>query len=183
MRHSIVLLGDSLTEGGSFPKTGALPGVELHNLGQSGETTWGLLSRLHDVWDLDPEYVFLMIGVNDLAHGERPEDIVERHKKIWDSVKSGGARLVLEPILPVNPVRFPSMFQGLRNKDIYDLNFHLESQSLKYSLLILDFREKYFDSQRRLRDECTLDGLHLLPEAYAPWDEALCGFLEQRLKG
>jgi lysophospholipase L1-like esterase len=182
MKHSIVLLGDSLTAGGSFPRTEALPGVELHNLGLPGETTWGLLSRLHDVWDLEPEYVFLMIGVNDLAHGERPEDIVERHKRIWESVKSGGARLVLEPLLPVNPGRFPPAHSGLKNKDLYDLNFHLESQSLKYSLLILDFRERYFDPQRRLRDEFTLDGLHLLPEAYAPWDEAMRSFLEHRLK-
>jgi lysophospholipase L1-like esterase len=183
MAHTVVLLGDSLTSGGQFPHTGELPGVNIHNLGIPGDTTWGILARLHEIWDLNPEFVFLMIGVNDLGHGERPEDIVVRHRRIWESVKNpGGPTLVLHPLLPVNPARFPGWYSALHNGTIHDLNFHLEVEASKLFIPILDFREHYTDPEGNLKEEYTLDGLHLQEGAYHHWDDALRDYLSENLE-
>ncbi|MDR2353374.1 MAG: GDSL-type esterase/lipase family protein [Deltaproteobacteria bacterium] len=182
MKTTVVLLGDSLTEAGIFPLTKGIPDLELHNLGIPGDTTWGILSRLHEIWDLDPTFVFLLVGVNDLANGEREEDIVVRHRRIWESVIApDGPTLVLHPLLPVNPLRFPSGDWGLKNSVIYDLNFHLECEALKVKIPILDFRAQLIDDGGKLKDEYTIDGLHLTREAYVHWDSAISDFIKHRI--
>jgi lysophospholipase L1-like esterase len=183
MKHTVVLLGDSLTSGGEFKETENIPEVEVHNLGVSGDTTWGILARLHRIWDLSPEFVFLLAGINDLGHGERPEDIVVRHKRIWEAVRSpeNGPTLVLHPLIPVNPRRFPAGNWNLKNTVIYDLNFHLECAAANLGIPILDFRAPLMDRHGDLREEYTLDGLHLVKEAYVLWDRELCAFLKSKI--
>jgi lysophospholipase L1-like esterase len=177
----VVLLGDSLTHAGVFPQTQGASGDSFHNLGIPGDTTWGILSRLHHVWDLNPEFIFLMIGINDLGQGERKEDVVVRHRRIWEELLSpGGPTLVLHPLLPVNPGRFPSGDWNLSNSTISYLNFSLEVESLKLMIPILDFRGPLMDDKGSLKDEYTLDGLHLLEPAYVHWDSALARFVKER---
>ncbi|MDR2339308.1 MAG: GDSL-type esterase/lipase family protein [Deltaproteobacteria bacterium] len=180
---TVVLLGDSLTEHGQFPLTEALPGISLRNLGVSGDTTWGMLARLHAIWDPDPDFVFLLVGINDLGQGERPPDIVVRHVRLWEAIlgEDKPPVLVLHPLLPVNPRRFPSGDWGLGNTAIFDLNFHLEVQASKKAIPILDFRGPLMDPMGDLKDEFTLDGLHLLPPAYEFWDKELRDFLKARI--
>ncbi|MDR2197888.1 MAG: GDSL-type esterase/lipase family protein [Deltaproteobacteria bacterium] len=183
MKTVIALLGDSLTEWGTFPRSASLPAVELHNLGVAGDGTWGVLARLHRLWDVSPDFVFLMVGVNDLGQGERCGDIVARHNKIWRSVLDyeDPPTLVLHPILPVNPDFFPPGYSALKNGDIFDLNFHLECQAGNLGVPILDFRDPLMDERGKLKAAFTSDGLHLNAEAYKIWDEALCNYLKEKL--
>src|SRR5271165_596600 len=63
----IVMLGDSLTEGGPWRElTGCL---YLVNRGIGGDTSGGVLARLDEIIALKPRAVFLMIGVNDISLG------------------------------------------------------------------------------------------------------------------
>jgi lysophospholipase L1-like esterase len=176
MSHTVALLGDSLTSAGRFPETASLPGVELHNLGIPGDTTWGILARLHKVWDLKPDMVFLMIGANDLGQGERVGDIVVRHREIWDSVRTSaeGVLLTVHPLLPINPGKLPAWGGGLKNGSIFELNYHIEVEAAKLRIPILDFREPLMTPEGALKGEYTQDGLHLVDAAYVHWDKALC---------
>src|SRR5438105_5617872 len=62
---SIVMLGDSLTEGAPWRElTGC---ADLVNRGIGGDTTSGVLARLDEVLKLKPRAIFLMIGVNDIS--------------------------------------------------------------------------------------------------------------------
>ena len=49
----------------------SLPGVDIHNRGIAGDTTYSLLDRLQDnVLSLNPSVVFIEIGGNDLIQGK-----------------------------------------------------------------------------------------------------------------
>ena len=63
--HSAVaFVGDSITEGGLWSEW--LPGVDVINRGISGNTTQDILDRMHQIVSVQPDKLFLMIGVNDL---------------------------------------------------------------------------------------------------------------------
>lgn len=83
----IVALGDSLTEGFGVAPRDAYPYVlqqmlenkgiacRLLNLGVSGDTCRGVLSRLDTIPSWSPDLVILEIGVNDVLMGRWPERI------------------------------------------------------------------------------------------------------------
>lgn len=112
----IVMLGDSITAGGSSPK-GFITlmqkaidekhkdlGVKLVNKGISGNKVTDLQHRLQkDVLDLKPNVVFIYIGINDVWHwdlggshkGTTPEQFEGGLKEIIGKIKAGGARVIL----------------------------------------------------------------------------------------
>ncbi|MDR0465914.1 MAG: GDSL-type esterase/lipase family protein [Deltaproteobacteria bacterium] len=77
-KMNIACLGDSLTYGSGVRREETwvflagkelAPHVMLHNHGLSGDTTAGMLKRLHaDVLPLRPDAVLLMGGFNDIAY-------------------------------------------------------------------------------------------------------------------
>lgn len=75
-RGAVVFLGDSITQGWESGLAAAFPGVKVANRGINGDTTRGVLIRLHDdVEVLDPAAVVLLIGTNDLEEGATPDVI------------------------------------------------------------------------------------------------------------
>src|SRR5258708_1864196 len=59
------------------------PGLKIANRGISGDTSRGVLIRLHeDVLALDPEAVVLLIGTNDLEEKASPETVAANLKLI-----------------------------------------------------------------------------------------------------
>jgi hypothetical protein len=79
---AVVFLGDSITQGW---KTLAkvFPDFKVVNRGIGGDTTRGVLYRLNaDVLALKPAAVVLLIGINDLGLGGKPEDIANNIKTI-----------------------------------------------------------------------------------------------------
>ena len=84
---AVVFLGDSITEGW---KTLAkdFPDLKVVNRGIGGDTTRGVLYRLNaDVLALKPAAVVLLIGINDIGLGGKPEDIADNTKAILLELK------------------------------------------------------------------------------------------------
>ena len=80
---TVVLLGDSITQGWGEDFSGTFPGVKIANRGISGDTTRGVLIRLkEDVLTLRPPAVVLLIGTNDLEEQADPETIAANLKLI-----------------------------------------------------------------------------------------------------
>ena len=66
-QHSVVFLGDSITQGWGPRLAEAFPEMKTTNRGISGDTTRGMLLRLaDDVLALDPAGVVMLMGTNDL---------------------------------------------------------------------------------------------------------------------
>jgi len=62
----IVLLGNSLTNGGEWDELLGMPNAV--NRGISGDTTEGIADRLGSITRGKPAKIFLMAGVNDVSH-------------------------------------------------------------------------------------------------------------------
>jgi lysophospholipase L1-like esterase len=90
---AVVFLGDSITEGW---KTLAkdFPDLKVVNRGIGGDTTRGVLYRLNaDVLALKPAAVVLLIGINDIGLGGKPEDIADNIKAILLKLKQSNLHL------------------------------------------------------------------------------------------
>jgi lysophospholipase L1-like esterase len=105
-RHSVVFLGDSITQGWGGGLGAAFPGVKVANRGISGDTTRGVLIRLSDdVLALDPAAVVLLIGTNDLEEGATPEVIAGNLRLILAALEQHDPRMpiVLCQVFPSAP--------------------------------------------------------------------------------
>lgn len=82
---------------------------EIYNRGISGDRTVDLYARIKaDVWNLKPDLVSILIGINDIWHEELAQNGVdiERFKKVYEMIiedtlkKLEGVKIVLlEPFL------------------------------------------------------------------------------------
>ncbi|MDP2816530.1 MAG: GDSL-type esterase/lipase family protein, partial [Rectinemataceae bacterium] len=93
----IVMLGDSLTYSANWNEM--FDDCTIVNRGISSDTTEGVLKRLDNVISLNPEKVFVMIGINDIGLGI-PEDMtVSNYKKICDALISNGIQPIVQSTL------------------------------------------------------------------------------------
>jgi lysophospholipase L1-like esterase len=183
MQDTVVLLGDSLTEWGDFSglsgrsrPCGAAGPV---NHGISGDTTWGILARLHETTLLNPGWVFVQAGINDLAQGSNPGELVARLAKIWARIASDspGTRVGVLNLLPLCQTRLDCPGSGLSNALVRRTNAEIQETASRNPAEFLDLYGVYADPGGELPERYTLDGLHLLPDAYGPWTELLLGAL------
>jgi lysophospholipase L1-like esterase len=93
-QNSVVLLGDSITQGWGEDFSAWFPGVKIANRGISGDTSRGVLIRLkEDVLALLPRAVVLLIGTNDLEEQADPETIAGNLKLILAALKEHDAKM------------------------------------------------------------------------------------------
>ena len=167
-KADIVFFGDSLTFYGDFASV--FPDKVVCNLGLRGDTIKGLIERVEQVQLLKPKRVFLMVGINDVAHITVDEFEV-LYNRLLDTIKKvlPNATLIVQNILPVNS-KFFSI--SCNNAQIDAYNKRLLKIIEKRSLDFLDVYSLYVeDGQLPLL--LTKDGIHLVTGAYDRWYEVL----------
>jgi lysophospholipase L1-like esterase len=91
-RGAVVFLGDSITQDWADGLPSSLPDWKIANRGISGDTTRGMLVRLHeDVVRLQPKGVVFLGGTNDLEEQATPETV------------AGNVRLILADLRAARP--------------------------------------------------------------------------------
>jgi acyl-CoA thioesterase-1 len=114
-RPIIAAFGDSLTAGFGVETGYSYPDFlqkdldqagyhyRVVNLGISGETTAGGLSRIDSVTQLSPKIVILELGGNDGLRGLPPSSTRENMNRIVEALQKSGGRIVIAGItLPPN---------------------------------------------------------------------------------
>jgi len=169
-RPRVLLLGDSLTQGGDW--AGLWPEVQTFNQGISGETTAMILARVGRAAAVQPDLIFLQAGINDFGRSgpARYATVLNNHRRIWRELKAARpqARLFLISLFPVSERRFPGW-----NRAIANFNRELKAQAEKEGLTYIDVHPLLTDEGGQLRPDLTYDGLHLKKEAYNLWVAAL----------
>ena len=167
-RLRVVMLGDSLTFGGNWAS--ALPEYHMINLGVSGDTTRNILARLDQVTQAAPNMIFLQAGVNDLAGGRGPEQIMEGHRRIWHKLAETlpSAQLSVISLFPVDGTRYLGF-----NGKIKEVNRQMQKMAKEEGLLFIDLYPALTDQDGNLRPDFTFDGLHLQASAYGQWVAAI----------
>lgn len=170
----IVMLGNSITAECEWREL--LQHDAVINRGIIGDGTFDILARLTPIIESKPKKIFLLIGVNDLLFHPL-STIAENYEKIVKRIKSEtpDTELYLESILPVhNDLRR----NGLKNDDINALNGQIFELSKKYNAVYIDLASKLKNREGGLREEFSLDGVHLNGKGYTILGENLREYIE-----
>lgn len=176
----IVMLGNSLTEGGG--DWSKITGVKnIRNRGIVGDNTIGILKRLGEITKGKPKKLFLLIGINDIANGSSTDDILSNIQLIIQKTKidSSTTRIYIQSLLPVN--QSFQRYKNLNNKEntIIELNQKLFQLTKKHKIIFID-TYPYFQEEKNdvLRKDFTTDGLHLNQKGYENWSKILIPYLK-----
>ncbi len=162
----IVMLGDSLTEA---PPWSEITGCYfVVNRGIGGDRSAGVAKRLDEIVKLKPAAVFLMIGVNDVASNIATETIIKNVRETIGKLTRKGTHVYVTTVLPVS-----SSFPQKLNPKIDELNAAYASLARQMHVPLIDFRDQVRAEDGSLREELAVDGLHLTPEGYRVWRDAV----------
>ncbi|AOX67292.1 hypothetical protein BJK06_17620 [Curtobacterium sp. BH-2-1-1] len=169
-RTSVLFLGDSITEQGSWDAW--LPDERTVNQGVGGDTTDGVLARLDAVVAEQPEVIVLLIGTNDFGnHRKSVEHVVRGVESVLVTLRRElpGVRLLLVSILPR---------QAEYTAKIEEANRHLRQFVATCHAQYLDAWPALADGDH-LDDRFTDDGLHLTEDGYRAYVAELVPALER----
>jgi len=175
--HLSVLLGDSLSLW--FPAQVLPPKRNWLNQGISGETSAGLLDRLALIDRTQPEVIFVLIGINDLIRGATDETILANQRLILRYLRQvhPQAKIVMQSILPHGGDK--ATWEGrdrllaIPNSRILALNEQIKAIAKEEGGIYLDLYPLFADTNGNLNPELSSDGLHLSPQGYKIWRNAI----------
>jgi lysophospholipase L1-like esterase len=172
--NQIVMLGNSITAECEWREL--LHNDSIINRGVIGDGIFDILDRLTPIIQAKPKKIFLLIGVNDLLF--HPLSIIgKNYEKIIKRIveETPETQLYLESILPIhNDLRR----NGLKNEDINTLNGQIFELSKKYKITYIDLASKLKNTEGGLREELSLDGIHLNGKGYQILGENLKTYIE-----
>ncbi len=163
-----VFIGDSITDGCEWAEL--FENADIRNRGISGDLVQGVRDRLDEVVRSQPEKVFLMIGINDLARGRSADYVAGNIRLLVEELSAAcpSTRIYLQSLLPVNPAF--GKFQGHMQSRaaIHAVNTALRDMA-GGQVTFVDLFAPFSDAKGHLDVRFTNDGLHLNGEGYRHW--------------
>ena len=161
----LVMLGDSITEGGNWNEW--FSDLPVVNRGIGGEVSGQVLARLHTAID-QPRAVVLLIGTNDLAFDIPQQQIAQNVGSILATIQrtAPGTPVVVQSVMP-RALAFRDEILALNQR--YRDVVAAAPEHVRY----LDLWPALATHEGALRPELTEDKLHLNGSGYAEWVEAL----------
>jgi lysophospholipase L1-like esterase len=163
-------VGDSLTEGGRWQEW--FPDVEAINLGVGADTTEGLIDRLDQVAEYDPDTVVLLIGTNDVANRRAVEQVVRNIETILVNLRAAlpDARILVQSVLP----------RGAEYAEfVKEINRHVWQFAATVKAHYLDLWPVMALEDGELNPAYSQDRLHLNDAGYQAWLSELVPALER----
>jgi len=172
-KDNVILLGDSITEGFKVEKY--FPDRHVLNRGIGADIVGnalpesdkrGVLRRMDEsIFDCSPGQVFLLIGINDLGMGHKPETIEAGYRQVLETLKTRvpEVRLHVQSVLPTRG-NFAK-----HNANVNDVNKRLQKLAKEFGDDYIDLHSKMADDKGELKEEFTADGLHLKDPGYQVW--------------
>jgi lysophospholipase L1-like esterase len=180
---SIVFVGDSHTE--YYTLDEYFPEYPVINRGIYGDTTRGVKKRLNEsVFTLNPSRVFLLIGANDINKTGDANDVIAKHiMEIVNQIKETvpETKIHLQSLYPVNRNGKNSNridIYKLNNKRISEINMLLKSLCYDENIEYIDMYSLLTDVNGQLREDFTIEGLHLNAAGYKFVTEILRHYIE-----
>lgn len=163
-----VFLGDSITDHGELQTY--FPGEVVLNRGIVDDKTEGVLDRIDEVVKRNPKEVYILIGINDIAEGVKVDVYKKNMEKIIQSFDQSTTKVIVQSILPVNNQDFPIK---IPNKTVNQYNEVLKKIAEENGVQYVDLNQHFKDSDGQLKEELTVDGVHLTGKGYDVWMENL----------
>ena len=167
-----VLMGDSITQCWYDADPDFFPANNLLCRGISGQTTSHMLCRFrNDVIELDPEYVVILAGTNDIALNNGPislENVFRNIVSMCELAQVNGIKPVLCSVLPCKTYRWRPEVTDAADQ-IIRLNGMIKEYADKQGITYVDYHTPMKDAENGLpknfsRDDChpTLEGYNVM---------------------
>ncbi|MDG5813894.1 GDSL-type esterase/lipase family protein [Chitinispirillales bacterium ANBcel5] len=168
--QDIVFLGDSLTRSVNWQRF--FPNVAVHNFGISGDTSFGVLARLHQVTSSGPMKIFLLIGTNELYTYKNAtnKEVLNNTVKIIDVLKTASppTKIYVQSIMPRHKKW---------GEEIGIFNHVLKHTVSNYGAEYIDLWPALADDSGGLKKEFTVDFLHLNNRGKKAWVNHITEFV------
>lgn len=180
-KGQILFTGSSLME--QFPICEFCQVLEMekkvYNRGISGTTTEDFLREIDTVLlELEPSAVFLNIGTNDMnrqPHGDKWMDVLlGNYEKILGIIQKHlpETKVYVMAYYPVNDayveenLAAKSMLEVRTNENLNLVNHELERLAEKYGYCYVNANKGLADQDGKLKQQYTVEGVHMYAEAY-----------------
>lgn len=157
------MLGDSITARGRWNEL--FVGCDIVHRGIEGETTAGAAARLDEVQRIGAKVVVVMLGTNDISHGDPTSDIAARYGSIIVRLGKTAKVFVISTTLR-------DVSQREINTQIIALNHALQKLCVTGDCTFIDLNAT-IAPEGFGASEYLVDGLHLSPAAYARWRDLI----------
>lgn len=180
MDDNYLFLGDSITYMYDLDKY--YEGLPVVNSGVNGNDVEDIMNDIEErVYQYNPSKIFLLIGTNDIDHGDSQEEIVNHIEELLLEIHKNRpyAEIYLESIYPV--LEGEKVVNIRTNEEIMAINKELESFCKKEDFTYIDMFSLLVDSSSddvKIKDEYTKDGLHLSDAGYEIVTEEIKKYLK-----
>lgn len=167
-KTDVAFIGDSMTE--MYPLSETFPSSHVKNRGIAGSASGDVLKSVRG-FDI-PNTVFLMVGINDFFYQVNPDSTVKHIEEIIDLMhaKNPNAKVYVQSVLPVKDSKM--------TEKVIALNSRITTLSKQHNATFINLFP-FFESKGQIKNEYTIDGVHLSPEGYKVWTEQIKKYVPQ----
>ena len=169
----VVMVGDSLTEGGDW--AAMFDGIAVANRGVGGRRARDVSARMDDILATQPEVAFVMVGVNDLARGLTVEETFADYIAVVDALAVADVDVVIQSTVECRRAVCGNVLDAIR-----ELNGKLAALADERGLVFVDLNRTLSDDGG-LRAAYTYDGTHLNADGYRLWADAVSGLVREKV--
>lgn len=169
----IVFFGDSITRGSDFREF--FPKERIVNLGYPGDSLEGMKKRIISVSSVNPEKVFVLGGINCLSDANI-QSCLNTYAELLDDLKADMPNTVfyIQSVLPVSKSKELSV---CHNTNIRQFNQGIKTLAEERNMIYIDLYSLY-EVSGEMNPDLTRDGVHICPEAYELWANAIKQYIE-----
>lgn len=174
-----VFMGDSITDGWARkdPDFFYINGLVVRGI--SGQTTSQMLVRFRrDVLDLQPKYVVILAGTNDIALNNgliSLENILGNLQSMCDLARAHKIKPVLCSVLPADRFRWRKELKPA--EDIVKLNEMIREYAKQEKIPYVDYHSALKDEKNALPAKHAADGVHPNLDCYKIMEEIVLKYL------
>lgn len=183
----ILMIGDSITHGwdgaGAEQWTKYYGDKKAINMGIGGDQTMHVIWRLENyaMDKINPKAAVLLIGVNNMASGQRAQDVALGIRKIVSLLKEKYPAIIIT-VLKVFPWGNADE-KGTKQAKVDALNLAIEPMLLGFdNVQVLDLGPKFLDLQGNLTPVVMPDYLHPNAFGYEIWGNAMDAVVKEMLQ-
>lgn len=180
LNSDIVFYGNSITMGSAFEDVFASDSLLIVNLGYVGDDIKGLTMRHKMVKACNPKKLFLMAGINGLKY-QTLDEFRSLYSNLLDTLVANNpkTKIFIQSILPIN-MGFDN--ENIKkycptNEKIIRANNIIRDIANCKRLDYIDLHSLYYENGE-MPERLTRDGIHLKPEAYQIWADAIRPYIK-----
>ncbi len=182
VKPKAVLLGDSITEGWARQDPDFFTENNFVGRGISGQTTSQILVRMRpDVINLQPKYVVILCGINDIAlndgHAVDVEAAVGSIKSMCDIARANKIKPILCSLLPSYKFHWRPSVTDCYEK-VLKFNELLKAYAKEQHLKYVDYFTLLAGEDGKIRSEYSKDTVHPTLEGFKAMEGYLLEFLK-----